>query len=647
MTVNLWYGGDYNPEQWTREVWSEDAQLMTRAGVTVVTVGVFSWAELEPRNGEFEFEWLDDVLNGLHAVGIRVDLATATASPPAWMSHDHPEILPRTVDGVTLWPGSRQHYSASSPVYRRYAGRLVRMLAERYGKHPALAAWHVGNEFANDNPRDYGDAAAQAFRTWLQGKYGNIQALNAAWGTSFWSQRYNTFDEVLPPRSTPSFGNPAHLLDFDRFSSDEHLACFLAEVEILKEISPGVPITTNFMGFFKSLDYWKWAQHVDFVSDDSYPDPADPQSYIEAAMARDLMRSLGDGAPWILMEQSTSAVNWRSMNAAKPPGLMRALSLQALARGADGVMFFQWRQSIAGAEKFHSAMLPAQGPEHRIHQEVRALGAELKTLAAVAGSRVEPARVAIVFDWQSWWSIEQTALPTTINYIEGIRTWYRDLYRRGVLVDFAKPGDHLGAYELVIVPSLFVTSTETLTTLGDYAGEGGKLLVTYLTGITDEDTRFVGGGFLGSLSTVLGVRIEEFAPHDTGFAEVLTITGADVFAEHEEGPLLGEPLVTHRSHRAGEAWYVAGDLNDSQRDQLLKQLLPGAETDATGRDGVEIVRRGELTFAMNFTETTALVPMGGDRLIGPEEQGGFVRLERYDSAVWRAVGQGTPITTED
>jgi beta-galactosidase len=405
-------------------------------------------------------------------------------------------------------------------------------------------------------------------------------------------------------------------------------------------MSPDIPITTNFMGFFKSLDYWKWAQHVDFVSDDSYPDPADPQSHIEAAMARDLMRSLGDGAPWILMEQSTSAVNWRRLNAAKPSGLMRALSLQALARGADGVMFFQWRQSIAGAEKFHSAMLPVQGPEHRIHQEVRALGAELKTLAGVAGSRVDPARVAIVFDWQSWWSVEQTALPTTIDYIEGIRVWYRDLYQRGVLVDFVRPGANVSAYELVVVPSLFVTATETLTSLADYAETGGKLLITHLTGITDENARFVDGGFLGSLSGVLGVRIEEFAPHDSGFAEVITIIGADVFAEHEDGPLLGEPLITHRSHQAGHAWYVAGDLNDSQRDRLMKRLLPGVPTDAIGRDGVELVRRGELTFAINFTENAALVPMVGERLVGPGEKDGFVRLERYDSVVWRSAGHG-------
>lgn len=647
----FWYGGDYNPEQWPHEIWPEDVRLMKRAGVTVATLNVFSWAQIEPREGHFVFEWLDDIIGLLHSAGIRVDLATATASPPAWLSRQHPEILPVTADGVTLWPGSRQHYSASSPVYRRYAARLVRMLAERYGSHPAIVAWHVGNEFANDNARDYSDVAADSFRSWLRAKYGDIDALNTGWGTSFWSQRYAEFGEILPPRSTPTFGNPAQLLDFDRFSSDEHLACYLAEVEILRELSPSIPITTNFMGFFKGLDYWEWARHVDFLSDDSYPDPAVPGSHIDAAMSRDLMRSLGGGGPWVLMEQATSAVNWRSMNAPKPPGLMRALSFQAVARGADGIMFFQWRQSVQGAEKFHSAMLPIQGAEHRIYAEVEALGAELATLPMLEGSRVEAARVAIVFDWQSWWSIEQAAMPSTVDYIDGIRGWYRELYARGTLVDFVRPEADLSGYALVIVPSLFVTSAETLTALGLYAAAGGTLLVTYLTGITDQSAKFTEGGFLGPLADVLGVRLQEFAPRPAGFAEFVTVLDADVFERFADGPVAGEPLVTWRPHGAGQAVYVAGSLTEEQQRRVLDRALtnargdlglsgrPGTSDGASSRQrspGLEIVKRGDLVFAINFDDKPVNVETTGARLIGPGHESGVVQLKQYEVAVWRA-----------
>src|SRR3954453_3363753 len=415
----IWYGGDYNPEQWPEEVWDEDVRLMRQAGVNPATVGVFAWAKLEPRDGEFDFGWLDRVLDGLHAGGVRVDLATATASPPAWLAKKHPEMLPVTVDGTTLWPGSRQHYCPSSPVYREHAVRLATALAERYGEHPALELWHVGNEYGCHVSRCYCDESAAAFRRWLEDKYGSVDALNEAWGTAFWSQRYDSFDEILPPRSAPSFPNPTQVLDFDRFSSDELLACYRAEVEALRRITPDVPITTNFMGFFKPVDYWKWAQEVDVISDDSYPDPADPDAAAYAAMSRDLMRSLRGGQPWILMEQAPSAVNWRQRNAPKAPGQMRAWSYQAVARGADGILFFQWRQSAAGAEKFHSGMVPHSGTDTRVWREIEELGQELASLSdSLAGTRVTGERAALVLDWDSWWAIEQPASPTSLPYLE-------------------------------------------------------------------------------------------------------------------------------------------------------------------------------------------------------------------------------------
>jgi beta-galactosidase len=616
----LWYGGDYNPEQWQQEVWDEDVRLMQRAGVTVATVGVFSWAKLEPADGRFEFGWLDDVLDRLHAGGIRVDLATATASPPPWLAHEHPDILPVTEDGVTLSVGSRQHYSPNSATYRRYADRLVRAMAERYGKHPALEAWHVNNELACHVARDYSEESAAAFRRWLTAKYGTVEVLNDAWGTAFWSQAYSSFDEVLPPRAAPTFRNPTQLLDFDRFSSDAWLEVYRAEAAILREVTPGVPITTNFMGFFKPSDYWSWVDELDFVSDDHYVDPADPEAPVIAAMTRDLMRSLA-GGPWILMEQSTSAVNWRPRNAPKPPGMYRGLSLQAVARGADGIMQFQWRQSRAGAEKFHSGMLPHAGEDSRIFAETVALGEELAGLADLVGTR-QSARVAILFDWDSWWALEQEATPATLSYTAIVRRWYRELWRRGVLVDFAPPGAPLGDYSVVVAPATHVLPEAAQQGLADYVRGGGSLVVGFQTGVLDENLHVILGGYLGALRDVLGVRVEEFAPpaepsvsggpvptlEIDGVAagtarewgEIVRTEGAEVRSRFRGGMLDGLPAITRNTAGEGTAWYVATAPDDlaAVLDEVLDTAGVQAEV-ADLPDGVEGVRRGDRLFLIN------------------------------------------------
>lgn len=622
MTMDrLWYGGDYNPEQWPREVWDDDVRLMRRAGVTVATVGVFSWARLEPRDGEFDFEWLDDVLDRLHAGGIRVDLATATASPPPWLALAHPEMLPVTEDGVRLSVGSRQHYSPSSAVYRRYADRLVRRLAERYAQHPALEAWHVNNELACHVQRDYSDESAAAFRGWLTERYGTVEALNEAWGTQFWSQQYGSFDEVQPPRAAPTFKNPTQLLDFDRFSSDAWLAVYRAEAAILREVSPGVPITTNLMGFFKGLDYWKHAEALDFVTDDHYPDPADPAAPMIAAATRDLVRSLA-GGPWILMEQAPSAVNWRRRNAAKPDGMHRLLSLQSVARGADGVMQFQWRQSKAGAEKFHSAMVPHAGEDSRVYRQTVELGEELASLADVVGTR-QDARVAILFDWDSWWALEQDATPSDLAYPAVVLRWYRELWRRGVLVDFARPGSDLSGYAVVIAPATHVLSDAALEGLAAYTRGGGRLVVAYQTGILDEDLHVHLGGYLGALREVLGVRVEEFAPPAepslsggdvpaleiaglaagtaTEWGEIVRVDGAEVRSTFVGGMLDGLPAITRSTAGDGVAWYVATAPEDLAA--VLDEVLDSAGVEPEVADlpaGVEAVRRGDRLFLLNW-----------------------------------------------
>ena len=384
------YGGDYNPEQWPESTWAQDIRLMTEAGVNLVTVGVFSWSRLQPAPGELTAGWLDRVLDRLLAAGIGVDLATGTASPPPWLVAAHPEILPVTVDGQRLAPGARQHYCPSAPAFRTAAVDLAGRMAERYAGHPAVELWHVGNEYGCHVPSCYCELSAAAFRDWLRARYGEVGALNEAWGGAFWSQDYRDWDEVQPPRTAPTYGNPAQRLDFARFSSAELLACYRAERAAIAAQAQHAPVTTNFMGFFRPVDQFSWAADLDVVSVDSYPDPADAESCLLSAMTCDLTRSVArltgsPGRPWMLMEQAPSAVNWRPVNVPKAPGQYRALSLQAVARGSDAVLSFQWRAAAAGAEKFHSAMVPHAGTDSRVWREVTGLGADLGRLAPLAG----------------------------------------------------------------------------------------------------------------------------------------------------------------------------------------------------------------------------------------------------------------------
>jgi beta-galactosidase len=661
--VTIWYGGDYNPEQWPKTVWDEDVRLMNQGGISLATVGVFSWARLEPREGEYDFGWLDEVLDLLHANGVRVDLATATASPPPWLAVRHPETLPVTEDGVRLSVGSRQQYCPSSPVYREKARALVRRIVERYADHPALELWHVNNEYGCHVSHCYCDVSAAAFRDWLQARYGSIDELNQAWGTAFWSQRYDSFDEVMPPRAAPSFRNPTQLLDFDRFSSDELLACYRAEVAVIRERS-SVPVTTNFMGFFKHVDYWAWAKEVDIVSDDTYPDPADPRSPAYAAMVRDLMRSLGGGAPWLLMEQSTSAVNWRQQNAAKAPGQMRAWSYQSVARGADGILFFQWRQSAAGSEKFHSGLVPHAGTDTRVWREVEQLGQELKALSdrvgedAIEGSRV-PSVVAITLDWDSWWAIEQPASPTDVSYLQTLFAWHHALTSLGLAVDFVRADADLSGYRVVVAPAHFVANDAQLENLASFAESGGTLVVGFATAITDEHLRIRLGGYLGErMRQTLGVWIEEFAPpaapdlaaaggkvappvslagevfggdaEGSVWSEVVRVEDAETLAHFIGGALDGWPAVTRRpaGARGGSAWYVATLPGPGALQRLVERVVTeaGVELPSEVASGgqVEIVRRGSLLFAINHGSSDAEVQVDGTDLLSGQPARGLV-----------------------
>ncbi len=616
----LAYGGDYNPEQWPAEIWREDVRLMRRAGVNLVTVGVFSWARLEPAPGEFDFGWLDEVLDLLHEHGIAVDLATATASPPPWLVRQHPEMLPVDARGTRLEFGSRQSYCPSSPVWRSHVVRLARVLAERYGDHPAVRLWHVSNEYGDELSRCWCEESARAFREWLQRRYGTIEGLNQAWGTSFWSQWYAGFDQIEPPRATTGPVNPAQRLDFERFSSDALRDLFAAEIEVLREVTPELPVTTNFMGVFDKLDYWDFAAVEDIVSNDAYPDPADPDSAAHAALGYSLMRSLKK-QPWMLLEAAPSAVSWREVNQPKPAGRMRLDALQAVAHGADSVMFFQWRQARRGAEKFHSAMLGHRGEASRSYAETVALGADLGRLAPVRGSVVR-SEVAMVAEWDSWWaqSAPDSMPSQRLRWLEQARRWHQVVTGLGHSADLVKATGPFDGYRVLLVPGLYLATDEQAEAMAGFAAAGGHLLVGPFSGVVDASDGVHSGGAPGPLRDLLGVEVDEPWPlldgettrvhvDHAGFDATLwqealePYSDTEVLGRYTRGKLAGHPALTRRRHGEGSARYLSTVPDAPGLVTVLAATLAEAGLAVREPSPIEVVTRtdgaNDFTFYLN------------------------------------------------
>ncbi|GAA3192701.1 beta-galactosidase [Actinocorallia longicatena] len=644
------YGGDYNPEQWPEEVWLEDMELMRRAGVNLVSVGIHSWALLEPAEGVYEFGWLDRLLDLLHEHGIRADLATPTVAPPAWLRLHHPDSRSVDRDGHVLGGGTRQSYCPSSPSYAAACATITERLAARYADHPALVMWHVSNEYGWGPAHCYCEVSAEAFRVWLREKHHDLDTLNAAWGTSFWGQRYGGWAEIEPPRTAPPGVNPALQLDFLRFSQDAHLANFRRERDIIRRHS-AKPVTTNFqLANCKWIDYWKWAREVDVVSNDHYLQAERLDNQIELAMCADLTRSVAGGEPWLLMEHSTGAVNWQPRNLAKLPGELARNSLSHLARGADGIMFFQWRASAFGAEKFHSAMLPHGGPGTRIHREVVALGADLEALAPVRGGRVE-ADVAIVWDWESWWAVELEWRPSAdLGYRERIEAYYEQLWRANLTTDFVHPEGDLARYRMVVVPSLYLTTPAAAKNLAAYVADGGTLVVSYFSGIVDAMDTVHPGAYPGALRDVLGLTVEEFLPLRTGqgvtlsggmtgdlWSEDVITVSAEVVAEYLDGPAAGRPAITRNSCGEGTAWYISTRLPGDD----LRAVLDRACADAglvPDRTPVEIVRRGGHVFALNHSGRDVPVKVTGHELLTGTDCAGTLQVPAGKVRIVREPG---------
>ncbi|AYC43430.1 beta-galactosidase [Streptomyces griseorubiginosus] len=633
----LAFGGDYNPEQWPESVWDEDVRLMREAGVTMVSVGIFSWALLEPEPGAYDFGWLDRVMDLLHDNGIRVDLGTPTVAPPKWFYRAHPDALPVTADGTRLAFGSRGAICHSNSAYRAAAAGITIRLAERYGDHPGLAMWHVHNEYGVPVSACWCDSCAAHFRRWLETRYGGVDGVNEAWGTAFWGQHYTSLEQIDPPRTAATVGNPGQALDYKRFADATMRENFCAERDILHRLSPGVPVTTNFMTALSqcdSVDYWAWGREVDIVTNDHYLITDGRRTHVNLAMAADLTRSVAGGDPWILLEHSTSGVNWQSRNPAKAPGQMARNSLAHVARGSEGAMFFQWRQSRRGAEKFHSAMVPHGGTDTRVWREVVELGATLDSLSTVRGTRTQ-ADVAVLWDWHSWWAQSLDWRPSVDHDArERADAFYEALYDRHLTVDFAHPEADLSAYPLVVVPASYLMTQEAGRNLARYVENGGTLVVSYFSGIVDEHDAVHEGACPGALRDVLGLTVEEFSPLLPGqqvrvtgpdgpeltgdvWSEFVVPRGAETVWTYADGLAAGHPAVTRHRHGRGTAWYVSTRLTARGLDALLGRAAEdaGLPSRADLPHDVEVVRRegasGSFVFVVNHTATEAKVPLDG------------------------------------
>lgn len=634
------YGGDYNPEQWIsvvddagNPVWQEDLRLMRKAGVNLVTPGIFSWASWQPAEDRFTFTWSDQILDLLAKHEIFVCLGTGTAAMPAWLPETYPDVLPVDEWGRRRQHGRRLSYCPTSPHFRRLTENLVRALAERYGDHPALLLWHVSNEYG---PSCYCERCAARFREWLQQRYGTLEELNRRWVTAFWSHTYTSWEQVQPPSLLGERSMQSLSLDYQRFLSDMNLECYQVEAAVLRELTPHVPVMTNFHGLQRQMDYFSWAPHLDIITWDSYPrHDAHPSV---SAFAFDLMRSVKGNQPWLLLEQTPGQVQWHPENLLKRPGQMRLQSYQALAHGSNSVLFFQWRQSRSGEEMYHSAIVSNVGHEHtRVFQEVAALGAELRSLGADLLLTRQQARVALLMSWPNWWAVENEHVPQRLHYLEELQTYYQVLWKRNIAVDILSPDQALDGYDLVLAPLLNLVSQRQGEAIEQYVAGGGTFLTTYFSGVINEDYCAWLGGAPGPLRRVLGLWVEEFDPLPQGatntllstpeaeewresyrcehWCEVVHLEGARALRVFGEDFYAGQPAITEHAFGAGRALYVATLPDAAGLDALLGRLLEqrGIHPPLSAPQGVEVTQRqGEqatYTFVLNHLRSEQRVTL--------------------------------------
>jgi len=668
----VFYGGDYNPDQWPREVWDEDMRLFRLAHINTATLPVFSWAYLQPDETHYHLGWLDEIVDLLWANGVHVCMATSTAAHPAWMARRYPDVLRVDFQGRRHRFGMRHNSCPNSPTYRKYARKLAETLAQRYQEHPALVLWHVSNEFGG---ACYCDNCAAAFRAWLQQRYGSLEEVNDRWCTRFWGHTYYDWEEIVPPNALSEHFHPDGTvfqgisLDYHRYMSDSILACYRLEYEALKRITPQVPVTTNLMGTYKPLDYFAWAPYLDVISWDSYPsidtEPA------EVAFRHDLMRGLKGGQPFVLMEQTPSQQNWQAYNSLKRPGVMRLQSYQAVAHGADAVMFFQLRQSRGACEKYHGAVISHAGHENvRVFREVAELGAELEGLGdAVLDGRIQ-AEVAILFDWENWWAVEFSSGPSVdLKYLPQAQKYYRALWKLNSPVDVVGPQADLTPYKLVIAPLAYLLRAGFAERVERFVASGGAFVTTFFSGMVDENDLVVMGGYPAELRKVLGLWVEEYdAPKPDQKNEmvlrqplgnlkgsyqcgllcaIMHPEGAEVVATYGKDFYAGQPALTRNRFGKGTAWYIGSDPEPALVEGLIAHLCAehAVKPPLFAAPGVEVTQRRKgdqvLTFVLNHNDAAAAVDLGeqeGKDLLTGKTVGREVEMEGRGVMIVRSGG---------
>ncbi|MGM0162800.1 beta-galactosidase [Enterococcus sp. DIV1059_2] len=592
------FGGDYNPNQWPKEIWEEDIRIFKKASINSATVNVFSWAKIQPSENCYDFEELDQIIEKLSTEGFDIVLATSTAALPAWMFKKYPEVARTDYDGRHHKFGQRHNACPNSLVYQKYAERLATKLAERYGENPQVTCWHINNEYGGEC---YCDNCEKAFRVWLKDKYHTIEALNKAWNMEFWGHTVYEWDEIVLPNALSEgigYDKTAFAgisIDYRRFNSDSLLKNYMMERDAIRKIDPTTPITTNLMGTFKGLDYFKWAKEMDLVSWDNYPSYNTPWSLV--AMTHDLMRGLKQ-QPFMLMEQTPSQQNWQPYNSLKKPGQMRAQSYQTIAHGADTIQYFQLRRSIGACEKFHGAVIEHVGHEDtRVFRETAALGAELAQLSDIIGTQTQ-AQVAVIFDWDNYWALEYTSGPTVdLKYVEQIHRYYRYFYEQNIAVDLVPVDADLSKYKLVAAPVLYMIKEGMQERLTDFVKQGGALLTTYMSGIVDQSDNVHLGGYPGPLRELAGIWVEEIdalAPEQSNgvslvneeltgrsnlVSDLIHLENAEALAHYTSNFYAGMPAVTKNTFGDGTVYYFGGQLEDQLQDQLFKTIVK--ETDIT------------------------------------------------------------------
>ena len=656
------YGGDYNPNQWPKEIWEQDMVYFKDARINSATINVFSWAKIQPAEDTYYFDELDEIVEMLSKENYDIVLATSTGAMPAWLYKKYPEVARTDYFGRHHKFGQRHNHCPNSLVFQKYAKALVEKLAERYAHNPHVTCWHISNEYGGEC---YCENCEKAFRVWLKNKYGTIEAVNKAWNMEFWGHTVYDWDEIVLPNALgdgmengtdTAFAGLS--VDYRRFMSDSMLENYKMERDVVRRYNPDTIITTNLMGTYKFLDYFKWAKEMDIVSWDNYPSYNTPWSF--TAMSHDLMRGLKD-APFMLLEQTPSQQNWQPYNSLKKPGQMRAQSIQTMAHGADTVQFFQLRRSVGGCEKFHGAVIGHVGHNNtRVFREVKQLGEELERLGTSTLGSVNQADVGIIFDWDNYWALDYTSGPTEdLKYVDQIHHYYKFFYDNNIGVNMIPVDADFSKYKIVVAPVLYMVKEGMKEALTKFVENGGILITTFMSGLVNESDNVHLGGYPGPLRELAGVWVEEIdalAPEQTNtitftdgtrmscnlLCDLMHLEGAQLLASYDENFYAGMPAITKNTFGKGCTYYIGTNMGQEGIDKVLKMATQQAGVHSVVNEptALEVVCRKTADsthyYIFNFKETEIVIPeqfVGyTDLLTGKKVESGM-RMKHYDALI--------------